>query len=81
LNGSLPITIGEAKFLQTIDVENIEVTGHLPSSLRKLRYVSTLDVSSNYTLGNLPHALSELVMPPALGELVHIRTLNLSPIL
>ncbi|XP_062081262.1 receptor-like protein 7 [Humulus lupulus] len=61
LNGILPYSIGDLKFLSVLDLSNCNFSGTIPSSVKNMSHLSSLDLSFNNFDGQLPPTL--LIMP------------------
>ncbi|XP_062081264.1 receptor-like protein 7 [Humulus lupulus] len=61
LNGILPYSIGNLRFLRVLDLSSCNFSGTIPSSVKNLSHLSSLELSSNNFDGQLPPAL--FIMP------------------
>ncbi|XP_062078843.1 receptor-like protein 35 [Humulus lupulus] len=57
LNGILPYSIGDLKFLSVLHLSKCNFSGTIPSSIKNISHLSSLDLSSNNFDGQLPPAL------------------------
>ena len=90
LQGKIPLTIGNLKFLRHLDLSNNHIEGKMPRLFRKLQYLETIDLAGNNLEGPRPttiHRLASLTelnvagnnlegsLPEALTELSKLTTL------
>ncbi|XP_021718275.1 protein NSP-INTERACTING KINASE 1-like [Chenopodium quinoa] len=60
LYGTLSPSIGNLTNLQTVLLQNNNISGHIPAEIGKLSKLQTLDLSVNHFRGRIPSSLSHL---------------------
>ncbi|CAO2828445.1 unnamed protein product [Amaranthus hypochondriacus] len=93
LYGSLSPSIGNLTNLQTVLLQNNNISGHIPPELGKLSKLQTLDLSDNHFRGRIPPSLSHLnnlhylrlnnnslsgEIPPSFADMTQLTFIDLS---
>ncbi|KAL6134839.1 hypothetical protein ACLB2K_067067 [Fragaria x ananassa] len=60
LSGTIPIEIGQLKFLQVIDLSHNNFSGSIPDQMSNLSNLEKLDLSYNHLSGAIPASLTAL---------------------
>lgn len=60
LYGTLSPSIGNLTNLQTVLLQNNNISGHIPAEIGRLSKLQTLDISDNFFRGRIPPSLSHL---------------------
>ncbi|KAF7124435.1 hypothetical protein RHSIM_Rhsim12G0184900 [Rhododendron simsii] len=93
LGGKLPTSIGKCVYLESLLLEENNITGSIPPTLSNLTYLSQLNLTSNLLSGTIPEEISQLPhlqrlflshnslsgpIPAVVGQFQHLGLLDLS---
>ncbi|KAA8541559.1 hypothetical protein F0562_022711 [Nyssa sinensis] len=60
LGGTIPVAIGQLKFIHVLDLSNNNFSGNIPDQISNLTNLEKLDLSRNHLSGEIPASLTSL---------------------
>ena len=60
LTGSIPATLGDIEFLETLQLSSNQLSGPIPSAIGRLEFLGELDLSYNTLAGTLPSTIGNM---------------------